>query len=198
MPNFISMSEGRKKIINLRAGIKNPLLARLFGLVEKPVESFFGLRRLDEAYRRLHAMDDGRNFFERAIDILGVKFEADPEDIAKIPTAGPLVVVSNHPLGCVDGIILGAVLTRVRKDAKMILNSMLSPMDEINECSISVNPFGGKKAAAQNVSAMKERFFRFGCPGGEASFSSAKLFRRSFRPVRRPLCDKICRKGGRQ
>ena len=156
MPNFISMSEGRKKIINLRAGIKNPLLARLFGLVEKPVESFFGLRRLDEAYRRLHAMDDGRNFFERAIDILGVKFEADPEDIAKIPTAGPLVVVSNHPLGCVDGIILGAVLTRVRKDAKMILNSMLSPMDEINECSISVNPFGGKKAAAQNVSAMKE------------------------------------------
>ncbi|OLA85275.1 MAG: hypothetical protein BHW65_04030 [Verrucomicrobia bacterium CAG:312_58_20] len=116
------MSEGRKKIINLRAGIKNPLLARLFGLVEKPVESFFGLRRLDEAYRRLHAMDDGRNFFERAIDILGVKFEADPEDIAKIPTTGPLVVVSNHPLGCVDGIILGAVLTRVRKDAKMILN----------------------------------------------------------------------------
>ncbi len=156
MPNFISMSEGRKKIINLRAGIKNPLLARLFGLVEKPVESFFGLRRLDESYRRLHAMDDGRNFFERAIDILGVKFEADPEDIAKIPATGPLVVVSNHPLGCVDGIILGAVLTRVRKDAKMILNSMLSPMDEINECSISVNPFGGKKAAAQNVSAMKE------------------------------------------
>lgn len=156
LPNFLSMSEGRKKIIDLRAGIKNPLLARLFGLVEKPVESFFGLRRLDEAYRRLHAMDDGRNFFERAIDVIGIKFEADPEEIAKIPASGPLVVVSNHPLGCVDGIILGAVLTRVRKDAKMILNSMLSPMDEINECSISVNPFGGKKAAAQNVSAMKE------------------------------------------
>ena len=150
------MPEGSKKIIDLRAGIKNPLLSRLYGLVERPVESFFGLSRLNEAYVRLHSMDDARNFFERAIDVLSIRFEADPDEIAKIPKTGPLVVVSNHPLGCVDGIILGAVLTRVRKDAKMILNSLLSSMDEINECSISVNPFGGKKATAQNVSAMKE------------------------------------------
>ena len=52
------MPEGLKKIIDLRAGIKNPLLSRLYGLVERPVESFFGLSRLNEAYVRLHSMDD--------------------------------------------------------------------------------------------------------------------------------------------
>ncbi len=150
------MGEGRKKIIDLGAGIKNPALLKIYKFFEKPIEKIFGLAALNEAYERLHAFNDDRNFFERAIEVVPVRFEADPDEIAKIPRVGPLVVVSNHPLGCVDGIALGAILTRVRPDAKMILNSMLSPMDEINACSISVNPFGGNSATAQNVSAMKE------------------------------------------
>ena len=110
------MPEGLKKIIDLRAGIKNPLLSRLYGLVERPVESFFGLSRLNEAYVRLHSMDDGRNFFERAIDVLSIRFEADPDEIAKIPKTGPLVVVSNHPLGSRGG--SNASAQRRKNDSK--------------------------------------------------------------------------------
>ena len=145
----------RKKVIDLAAGIKNPFLAKIYSIFKKPIESFFGLSQLDETYERLHAMKEG-NFFERAVKVVPANFEIDEEDFNKIPKTGPLVVVSNHPLGCLDGIVLGAVLLRVRSDAKVILNSMLSGMDEINECSITVNPFGGKQAAAQNVSAMKQ------------------------------------------
>ena len=104
------------KVVDVKSSIKNRYLNRLYGLVQKPLEGFLGITKLNSTYDFLKKHTSG-NFFERAIKAIGISYEIDDEDFAKIPKTGPLVVVSNHPLGGIDGIIMGAVLLKVRPDA---------------------------------------------------------------------------------
>ncbi len=144
------------KLVDIKGSIRNPVLRFLYSLIEKPFESFLGLKDLNAAYLRLRSNGDLGNFYERAIDAVGIDYYVDEDDLKKIPAKGPLVIVSNHPFGGMDGIILGAVLLKVRPDAKVIVNSLLARMPEIKPYCIEVNPFGGKEAAAQNVAGLKE------------------------------------------
>lgn len=143
------------KVVDISAAISNKTLKKLYGFIKKPFEGFLGITKLNSTYDFLKRHTSG-NFYERAIKAIGINFEIDDDDFKKIPKDGALVVVSNHPLGGIDGIIMGAVLLRARPDAKVIVNGLLAKMPEIKEWSICVNPFGGKAATAQNVSSMKD------------------------------------------
>lgn len=154
-PQMDSQEQIEYKVVDVKSSIKNRYLNRLYGLVQKPLEGFLGITKLNSTYDFLKKHTSG-NFFERAIKAIGISYEIDDEDFAKIPKTGPLVVVSNHPLGGIDGIIMGTVLLKARSDAKVILNGLLAKMPEIKEYSVCVNPFGSKSATSQNVSAMKE------------------------------------------
>lgn len=166
-----------KDLIDVKASIKNKWGKFFYGIVAKPVESFLGLRKLNRAYKFVQQHPEYGNFFNRAVCAIGFSYEVDEKELKKIPTDGPLIVVSNHPLGGVDGITMGAVLLGVREDTKMILNSLLCKMPEIKDWAIEVNPFGGNQAAAQNISAMKETISHLrkgGCigvfPSGTVSY----------------------------
>ena len=143
------------KVVDIKSAIKNKYLKWLYSIVERPLEAFLGITDLNEAYDRLVKKTSG-NFFKRAVEAIGIDYEISDADLQKIPTEGPLVVVSNHPLGGLDGIVMGAVLLSVRPESKVILNGLLAEMKEIKEYAICVNPFGGAKATAQNVASMKE------------------------------------------
>ena len=143
------------KVVDIRSSIKNKYLKFFYSIIERPLEAFLGITDLNETYDRLVKKTSG-NFFKRAVEAIGVDYEISETDLKKIPREGGLVVVSNHPLGGLDGIVLGAVLLSVREDAKIILNGLLANMPEIKEYAICVNPFGGKSATAQNVSSMKD------------------------------------------
>ncbi|MBR7105926.1 MAG: lysophospholipid acyltransferase family protein, partial [Opitutales bacterium] len=143
------------KVVDIRSSIKNKYLKFLYSIIERPLEACLGSTDLNETYDRLVKKTSG-NFFKRAVEAIGVDYEISETDLKKIPREGGLVVVSNHPLGGLDGIVLGAVLLSVREDAKIILNGLLANMPEIKEYAICVNPFGGKSATAQNVSSMKD------------------------------------------
>ena len=51
----------------------------------------------------------GAPFWPKAIRHMGIRIETPPEEIARIPATGPVVVVSNHPSGLVDGMVLAEV-----------------------------------------------------------------------------------------
>ena len=144
------------KLVDISGSIKNKFLKTLYSLIKFPLESFLAIDKLNVCYDILRQLPDTESFFDRAIKAIGITYEIDENELAKIPKEGPLVVVSNHPLGGLDGIILGSMLNRVRPDCKVLVNGLLSKMVEIKPYVIEVNPFGGKKAMAQNVSAMKD------------------------------------------
>lgn len=162
------------KVIDIKSSIKNKCLKWLYSIVESPLEAFLGITELNETYDRLVKKTSG-NFFKRAVEAIGVDYEIDDADLQKIPRENGLVVVSNHPLGGLDGIVLGAVLLSVRSDAKVILNGLLAYMKEIKDYAICVNPFGGKEATAQNVASMKETIRHLKSGGCIGTFPSGTV-----------------------
>lgn len=164
-----------EKLIDVSASIKNKFLRAAYGIVKYPFEWFLKFDKINMYYNILVRVPDPVNFFERALKVLGISYEIDEEELAKIPKEGPLIVVSNHPLGGADGMILGAVLNRVRPDAKVLANSLLSRMRGISPFIIEVDPFGGREAAHRNVSAMKSTIRHLKNGGCIATFPSGTV-----------------------
>jgi putative hemolysin len=89
----------------------------------------------------------GGDVFARFLEGLDVRWRCSPEDMARIPRSGPVVVVANHPFGLVEGMTLGALLGQVRTDAKFLANSMLAGIPGTQEYLIPVDPLGGAPRA---------------------------------------------------
>lgn len=69
-------------------------------------------------------------FFSEALDAMGIAIQTPAEQIAHIPTVGPLVVVANHPHGMVDGMVLADLIGRVRNDYRILTRSVLVDLHE--------------------------------------------------------------------
>jgi putative hemolysin len=82
----------------------------------------------------------GPPFWSKAVRHMGIRIDTPPEEISRIPATGPLVVVSNHPHGLVDGMILAELVCRVRPDFKILTRSLLTGIPEVEQFMIPV-PF---------------------------------------------------------
>ena len=138
------------------AKIRNPFLRVLGYIFKRPMESALGLRLMDAIYARVYRMPHDIPFCDRALQAVGVRAGFTDDDLARVPKEGPVVVVSNHPFGGLEGIILLSVLRRVRPDVKALANYMLGAIPEMREDFIFVDPFGSKDAIRANLRSIKE------------------------------------------
>jgi putative hemolysin len=82
-------------------------------------------------------------------DMLNTTIQVVNEE--KIPKEGRYIVVSNHPLGAIDGLALIALLSRYRADIKFPVNDLLLAIKPMNDIFIPINKHGrnDKEAAAE-------------------------------------------------
>jgi putative hemolysin len=124
-------------------------------LARKTVERALGmdgLRTLREGTGKGH---DTASFIREVLSALRLTIEVFGEELQRIPPAGPLVVVSNHPFGAVDGLALGSLLLDARPDTRLLANFLLARIPELRDLFIQVDPFGGGQATRRNVGSLR-------------------------------------------
>ena len=108
-----------------------------------------------ELHRRVCAAPGGFRL-DTLLTEMHVQLQVGAGDLERIPAKGALVAVANHPFGVLDGAALGALLSRVRPDVKVMTNSLLEGIPELHEHCIFVDPFQTPLSAEKNVKALKQ------------------------------------------
>jgi len=107
----------------------------------------------------------GAPFWPKAISHMGIRIDTPPEEIARIPATGPVVVVANHPSGLVDGMVMAEMINRVRSDFKILTRSLLTGIPEVEEFMIPV-PFPHEDNARELGLQMRDETMKHLKAGG--------------------------------
>ena len=150
----------RKVVTN--KDIKNALgLKGFFGTCV--AGAVYGVMGLGEINRLFDGAADyqGREFADHLIENMDITIDVSPEQLENIPKEGGFVVVSNHPFGGIEGVMLYSVIAKVRPDFKLMANFILSHIPNLKEAFFAVNPFeknpewksslGGIKGAINHI-----------------------------------------------
>ena len=68
----------------------------------------------------------GDDFFNIMFRRYGLSLELLDGAFNTIPKDGPLILIANHPFGILDGLILGYILSKSRKDYKILAHKVFS------------------------------------------------------------------------
>lgn len=94
------------------------------------------------------------NFFKLACKHIPLHYEL--KGLENIPAEGPCVIVSNHPHGMSDGIMIGDIAMKVRSDVRIVVNEFLHCVRGMRPYQITVDVYGGEDARRANMSGMRE------------------------------------------
>ena len=112
------------------------------------------IRRMYEDYTRLGRPPE--LFWEDAIAALKLQVEIVRGSIHALAPTGPQIVIANHPYGVVDGIIICQLVSRVRKDYKVMTHSILYQAPEVRRHIIPIDFSGSEEALAHNLRSRRE------------------------------------------
>jgi len=138
----------------------NPLLSRFVprpvaSVLAPPLEMLLALRRVERTYARLQPFASPPEFARAALEFLDVRF-APEGAVETIPAEGPLVLVANHPYGGIEGLYLYSLLAARRPDVRILGNELLAHLPNLAPAIFAVNVLGGRRAAQQNASALRQ------------------------------------------
>ncbi len=117
------------------------------------LDRLIGISTLDRAYRRsavrgLPALE----FAAGALEVLGITAEVTPHGASgQIPATGPVVIVSNHPYGGVEALVLAQLLRSVRTDVRFLANSALGVFTELRSALIPTDPLSTNQRNLRSI-----------------------------------------------
>ena len=159
-----------------------------------------GLIRRAQDYEKEVAK--GRNFWEVIVERYNIEMNIVKGCLREIPKEGPVVIVSNHPFGILDGLLMGYILSKTRKDFKIIANRVFRKAKDLDEVVLPISFEENREGNLQNINTRNEaiRFLKGGgivgiFPGGTVA-TSAKLFSRPLDPFWKRFTSKLILKSG--
>ena len=90
---------------------------------------------------------EGPAFSEKALKELGISYELPAEQLANIPLEGGFITVSDHHFGAADGMILNAVVGKIRPDYKLLTTFLLALIPSLKDYFLPVDNLSGKTDA---------------------------------------------------
>lgn len=137
------MSNSTKNPLCLKH-IRNPLLRRLIQKVTR-------IGVFEQWYDDWLASNNGQHgdtvaFIDYTLDRLNVSVNIVNEELlASVPKEGSFVIVANHPLGALEGMLLTKILLAVRPDLKVLTNETLKIFPEFKDTFIGVDVLNQSK-----------------------------------------------------
>ncbi len=136
-----------------------------FGLLESFAERVCGLKKLDALYQQRPEGVDCNNFLSYTLQVLGIRHQIVKGSVDTVPESGPVIVVANHPLGGVEGVILASILREKRQDIKVLANHFLRRIPELRDLFIGVDVFETASAMKANIRALRDAHEHLGNGG---------------------------------
>ena len=122
-----------------------------------PVGEFLlGLNVLDRYYRQRQDKLSDRGFLRYTLERLDIKYTIASGSLDVIPDSGPVIVVSNHPFGAIEGVMLAELLLQKRSNVKVLANEYLHRITEISDLFIGVDVFETNSAVTRNSHGLKK------------------------------------------
>ena len=103
--------------------------------------------RLNDLYDRNRSLS-GPDFADAILKDIGVHYEIIHEERLKKLPHGAFIVISNHPYGSIDGVMLVDIFGHIRPDFKIMANNILSRIEPLEENFICVTPTGNTRSQA--------------------------------------------------
>lgn len=165
------------------------------------IEQATGKPRLWRLYADYCSGPAAGDFFAEALERLSISLAVERADLQRIPREGPLVVVANHPFGVVDGLVLGHLLSRVRPDFRIVVNSVLYRLPELRPFLLPVDFAGTREAQAVNLATRRQALADLAAgraiaifPGGTVSTATTALGR-AVDPAWKPFVGRLVQEG---
>ena len=139
----------------------------------------------------------GADFWEVIVRRYGLSLNVNRGSLESIPREGPLVLVSNHPYGILDGLMMGHILSETRGDFRILAHQVFKRSEELNRVILPIDFDGTRAAQETNLATRREALRYLGqggaigvFPGGTVS-TSARPFARALDPGWRRFTAKM-------
>lgn len=128
----------------------------------------------------------GRDFWQVMVDRYGLSLDVVGGSLDNIPKDGPLILLSNHPYGILDGLILGHILSSVRGDFRILANHVFRKAEELDRIVLPISFDETKEAMRLNVETRKTSL-KYLSDGGAIGIFPGGTVATSKRPFSRPM-----------
>src|SRR6056297_393733 len=107
-----------------------------------------GLIRRAEGYG--DEVRQGRDFWQVMVERYGLRLDVIGGSLDNIPREGPLVVISNHPYGILDGLMMGYILSKARGDFRILANNVFRKAEDLDRVVLPISFDESREAMREN------------------------------------------------
>ena len=114
----------------------------------------------------------GLDFIEKVLEYFELDYAVSGKDLENIPVTGRVMIVANHPLGALDALALIYMISRVRKDIKVVANDLLMSLEPLQGLLLPVDNLGAassRKSIKKIHDALQQEQAVVVFPAGEVS-----------------------------
>lgn len=145
------------------------------------------LRLIKRAKGYQDEVADGRDFWDVMVSRYGLSLDIVGGQLEDIPSSGPLVMVSNHPYGILDGLMMGHILSQARNgEFRILAHRVFRKAEDLDRVILPISFDETRAAMAQNLQTRKASL-KYLAEGGAIGVFPGGTVSTSLKPLSQPM-----------